>query len=51
MGGLLGGLLSSNIALLSGNNDGRDGIDFNDVKGNQYYYGNMAQGTNSKKSN
>lgn len=43
MGGLLGGILNPNVALLSGNNDGRDGIDFNDVKGNQHYYGNLYQ--------
>lgn len=43
MAGLLGGILNPNIALLSGNNDGRDGIDVNKVGKNQYYYGNQEQ--------
>lgn len=43
MAGLLGGILNPNIALLSGNNDGRDGIDVNKVGKDQYYYGNSEQ--------
>lgn len=41
----MGEILDPNVALLSGNGDGRDGIDFNNVKGSQHYYGNSYQRT------